>query len=135
MEFQRNSCGFLWIPLEFHWNEWIPAGFHRNSCGFHWNSAGMTGFLQDSCRNRWGTVKYWSWPSPGPTLAEVKFSHQGRPQSCQAQPWLSYEFITAILPLKSTRALQSLAKLSRGTIKTSEFFTFYKIHYMFLSPW
>ena len=48
-----DSCGF-------HWNDWIPAGFHRNSTGFHRNSTGMTGFLQDSCRNRWGTVKYWT---------------------------------------------------------------------------
>ena len=28
-----DSSGFLWIPLEFHWNDWIP--------------------------DRWGTVKYW----------------------------------------------------------------------------
>ena len=51
-------------------------------------------------------------PSPGPSLAEVKFSPQGWPQSCQAQPLLSYQFNMAILPLKSTSY--------RGTIKTSQ---------------
>ena len=51
-------------------------------------------------------------PSPGPSLAEVKFSPQGWPQSCWAQPWLSYQFNMAILPLKSTS--------HRGTIKNSQ---------------
>ena len=47
-------------------------------------------------------------PSPGPSSAKVKFSPQSWPQFCWAQPWLSYQFNMAILPLKSTRAQQEL---------------------------
>ena len=47
---------------------------------------------------------------------EVKFSPQGWPQSYQAQPWLSYRFNMAILPLKSTRAWQELQEDNKDLV-------------------
>ena len=71
-------------------------------------------------------------PSPGPSLAKVKFSPQSWPQSCWAQPWLPYQFNMAILPLKSTWAQQELQGDNKDLQKK---WVMGKILYLISSQW